>query len=152
MNDLDAKTIIGLLGDILAELRKAPAPRSAPVSGARQTDSHTGALIPPDEPWARFKWPQFCDKMGYLAKRNEVTIGDSIRTEGGRKSAQYWIDKFVVKGDRDVAFRDALDACKAWLSNPRPESRPVDRSPAAAPAGAADSEDGPFERFEPFSQ
>ena len=146
--------IISLLTEILAELRKAPVARAPAASGAKKTDAHNGTLVPPDADWARFKWPPFCDKMGYLAKRNEVTIGDSIRTEGGRKSTQYWIDKFEIKSDRDRAFRAALDAARDWLASPSssPEaagaapSRPAappDRSPQYNP-GPADSEEIPF--------
>ena len=156
MNDADAKTIIGLLGEILAELRKAPAARAPAASGAKKTDAHTGELIPPaNASWASFEWPSFTRK-----KAREVTIGESARTEKGRSDLTWWAKNFVVKpynGNiqrKDTDFRTALDEAMDWLASPSssPEaagaapSRPAappDRSPQYNP-GPADNDAPPF--------
>ena len=122
-SDINAlfKTLDSMTGTLveIRDLLKARPAASAAKSGGRATDPRTGDLNAPDEPWARFPWPAFCDKNGYLAKNGEKVLGDSVGTDARRKNLRYWIGAYTPKPGQYAAenqkVRDAIDGAKLWL-------------------------------------
>ena len=151
---LDALTaIVDRLTEINNALKTRPA--SEP---ARATNPRTGDLNAPDEAWAKFPWPGFCDSKGNLAKYNEVVLGDSLRNDRSRKSLAWWADNYVPKpfkgrppSQADMAFRAALDGAKAWLAKAGPapaqatrRPEPTERQMANLPPEGTPEEDTPY--------
>lgn len=139
------------LDEIIALLKTRPQATAA-RSSSRQTDAHTGGLLAPDAEWANFRWPDFTNKKG---NRRAVTIGESVTSNFGLDDLKWWEANYQPKPykgqiqQKDVDFRDALDAAKAWLDTQtmpaRPQSSrptpPARSGPKEGPDGSVDTSD-----------
>lgn len=127
------KEAIGLLMDIRDILAQRPAASSGAARGKTPPAS--------DGTWRTFPWPlRMVDKKGNMEKYGELTLGDSLKTDFGRKNIRYWGQNYSVKPGKYEAesqqFRDALDGAMAFLDSAPADHTSAQPAPSRTPPPA----------------